>query len=288
MSFVGKMLVVVLVVLSVLFMALSGGVLAVHNNWRTKHDTVLGQLKGAQEDFAAAQANATAIKQTSQKEVDDAKKSADTANAALATQTDELVALQKQVNELQLQMQTQTALAETNSKESDFRNQESLKQRAANRTLQAALDQSAADVRQLEDDKFGLQVEFDKLKAAYNEAQVRTTYLEGVAKKYKWETDPHKVARMETPPPPVEGLVKVVTKDKTNRPKFVEISIGADDGLIKGHKIDVVRLGLDGKDSQYMGKIQLTDVGPDHAVGIVIEAAKNGIIEVGDNVTTKL
>lgn len=288
MSFVGKILVVVLVVLSVLFMALAGGVLAVHNNWRTKHDGVAEKLKSSQEEYTTALANNTAVKQAGDKKAQDSDEIAKTATAKLTTQDGELVDLKTQVNELQQQLQSQTALATTNAKEAVFRQREALEQRAANRTLQAALDKSAADQRQLEDEKFALQVEYDNLKGTYSEVLVSNQFLVDLAKKHGLETDPRIVARMQAPPPPIEGVVKVVKKDKTNRPKLVEISIGSDDGLVKGHKIDVVRLGLNGKDSQYMGKIQLTDVSPDHAVGIVIEAAKNGIIEVGDNVTTKL
>ena len=107
-------------------------------------------------------------------------------------------------------------------------------------------------------------------------------------KRHGLETDPKIVAKLAEPPPPVDGLVKDVVLDRSNSPKYVEITVGSDDGLLVGHVMDVMRTGVDGKDPQYLGKIRVIDLRPDGAVCEVLSKAKNGIIEVGDNVTTKL
>jgi hypothetical protein len=62
----------------------------------------------------------------------------------------------------------------------------------------------------------------------------------------------------------------------------VEISIGSDDGIGPKMKLIVFR------GSRYICEIEITDVYPDMAVGRVIEETRNGSIERGDNVTTKL
>ncbi len=77
-------------------------------------------------------------------------------------------------------------------------------------------------------------------------------------------------------------------KDKTNRTEFVEVSIGSDDGLLKNHLLDVYRSSAAGGAPKYLGKIKIVYVTNDRAVGQVVQAAKNGIIERGDNVTTRL
>ena len=133
-----------------------------------------------------------------------------------------------------------------------------------------------------------MQLELDNLKDKYNNEQELLAYLKKQVRLLGGELDPNKAEKRDAPPPPVEGLVKVIKKDRTNRPKYVEITVGSDDGLLVRHVLDVMRTGVDGKDPQYLGKVRIISIEPDSAVGEVIESAKNGIIEVGDNVTTKL
>ena len=288
MSFVGKILVVVQLVLSVLFMALAGAVFSVHTNWKTKYVAQAGDLKEAQKSATDSLSEMNSVKQTSQKAVDDAKAQVGTLSEQVQNQTTELAALKKKNNEDQQELQTQVALAETKAREADFRIKEAEEQRATNRSLQSALDELAGKLRQNEDEKFGLQVEYDNLKDRYNDGLEELTYLRKIVKREGLETDPKKALKLAEPPPPVDGLVKIVEKDRTNRPKFVEITVGSDDGLLKGHVMDVMRSGVGGKEPQYLGKVRIISIEPDSAVCEVVESAKNGIIEEGDNVTTKL
>jgi len=288
MSFVGKILVVVQLVLSVLFMALAGAVFSVHTNWKAKYVTQEAVLKGAQKSVTDMQSEMDSVKQTSQRAVDDSKAQVGTLSEQVLNQSTELAALKKKNNEDQQELQTQAALAEVKAKEAGYRNTESEEQRATNRSLQSALDELAAKLRQNEDEKFGLQVEYENLKDRYNDGLEDLTYLRKIVKRADLETDPKQALKLAEPPPPVDGLVKTVAKDRTNRPKFVEITVGSDDGLLKGHVMDVLRSGVGGKEAQYLGKVRIIRIEPDSAVCEVVESAKNGIIEEGDNVTTKL
>lgn len=288
MSFVGKILVVVQLVLSVLFMALAGAVFAVHTNWKAKFDTQSAVLAGAQKSVTDSNAELAAAKLASQKVVDGNKADLGLLTQQVATLTTQLEALKKKNNEDQQELQTQTALAQTKAREAIFRTTEAEEQRAANRALQASLDTISDSMRKIEDEKFGLQIDHDNLKDEFLANQVKMAHLERIVKLHKLETDPLLADKQAEPPPPVEGVVKVVQIDKTNRPKFIEISVGADDGLLKGHVLDVMRSGVGGKKSQYLGKVQIISIEPNRAVCVVVESAKNGIIEVGDNVTTKL
>ena len=288
MSFVGKILVVVQLVLSVLFMALAGAVFAVHTNWKVKYDKQEAVLAGAQKSAADTNTELAAAKLASQKVVNDNQASMGQLTQQVANQTVELEGLKKKNNEDQQELQTQTALAQTKAKEAIFRTTEAEEQRASNRALQASLDTVSATMRTIEDEKFGLQIEHDNLKDQYLANQVKLAYLERIVKLHKIETDPQLADKHAAPPPPVEGLVRVVSIDKTNRPKMIEISIGEDDGLLVGHMMSVIRSGVGGKKPQYLGEVRVISIEPNRAVCIVVETAKNGIIEVGDHVTTKL
>lgn len=290
MSFVGKVLVVVQLVLSVLFMALAGAVFSVHTNWKSSFEKQAVTLAGAQKSVADMQSELDSVKQNSQKVVDDNKAEMELLKNQVQTQTQQIEALTKKNNEDQQELQSQTAVAETKAKESIFRTTEADEQRAANRALQASLDQTAAKMRELEDQKFGLEVEFANLKNKSEEEQIKLAYLEKLVRKLGLETDPKKAAQLEEPPPPVEGLVKSIRKDRANRVRMVEISVGSDDGLIVGHKLDVMRSGVNGQPPKFLGAIKVISIEPDYAVCEVLreDTPPNGIIEVGDNVTTKL
>lgn len=290
MSFVGKVLVVIQLVLSVLFMALAGAVFAVHTNWRDKFEAQAEVIKGAEKNVADKQAQLDSVRQDSQKIVDDNKAEMERLKDQVLTQTRQIEELTTKNNQDQLQLQTQTALAETNAREAIFRTTESEEQRAANRAVQAALDETAAKLRELEDAKFGLQVEYDKLRAKAQEEQIKLAFLEKQARTLGLQTDPKLAARLAEPPPQVDGVVKAIKKDRANQVRMTEISIGSDDGLIVGHKLFVMRSGVNGQPAKFLGAVRVISIEPDYAVCEVLreDTPPNGIIEVGDNVTTKL
>jgi hypothetical protein len=74
------------------------------------------------------------------------------------------------------------------------------------------------------------------------------------------------------PPSTVDGVITAVKKE------FAEISIGADDGLKVGHKLKVVRDGVDS------GLVVVRRIDPDRAVVESVE--KDGVLKTGDGVVT--
>ena len=82
-------------------------------------------------------------------------------------------------------------------------------------------------------------------------------------------------------PPRVEGTITDL------RPNgMVEINIGRDDGLLLGHKLHVYR-DNDGYQS-YLGRIEIINVKPGKAVGKIMPEYRNGTIMQNDNVTAYL
>ena len=62
----------------------------------------------------------------------------------------------------------------------------------------------------------------------------------------------------------------------------IEVSLGSDDGLQKGHVLEVYRGG------EYMGRAVVIAVRPDRAVARIVEDYARGIVQRGDRVTTRL
>jgi hypothetical protein len=64
--------------------------------------------------------------------------------------------------------------------------------------------------------------------------------------------------------------------------QLVEITIGYDDGVRKGHTVEIFRGEL------YLGRASIIDVDPDRSVGRVLREFQQGQIQEGDRVATKL
>ena len=63
---------------------------------------------------------------------------------------------------------------------------------------------------------------------------------------------------------------------------LVLVSIGYDEGLRKGHFLDVTRGG------RYVGKLKVRNTEPDRAVAEILENYSEGIFQEGDRVDTSI
>ena len=96
-----------------------------------------------------------------------------------------------------------------------------------------------------------------------------------VLSKFKLKAEPSIYSG--TPPKGVPGVVTAAPQGG-----LVEISIGEDDGLLVGHRLDVYR------SSTYLGKIEVISIKPDKAVCKVLPEFRKGIIQANDRVSTGL
>lgn len=289
MSFLGKVLIVLQVVMSVLFMGAAFAVFSVHSNWRSQYET----LKGEQQQTAARHADE--VQQLSAKIAAAEAAQADATNLANAQVANvqrlarEVAALTQERDQLNQVVNRQTGLAESKSIEAGSRQSEAEKQRVQNDQLLKTQDELTKQIQALKDKEYGMSLERDKMITQITALLEQSAFLEKVVRQNGLDTDPVAIAGAIEPPPPVDGLVVEIQKDKTNRTRLVHISIGEDDGLRVQHELDVYRPAeLNGGKTQYLGRIRIIHLTPDEAVGIVVQAAKNGIIERGDNVTTRL
>ncbi|WP_437228620.1 hypothetical protein SH661x_000994 [Planctomicrobium sp. SH661] len=288
MSYVGKILVIVQVVLSLLFMTFAGGVYAVHQNWRVKYENSQKSLQDSQTKLSAAQEAATNAERKFRSDLDEQTQLAEKLRADVEGLQASVVDLTQKNALLTTQRATQTGVAEAMTNEAKFRQEEAEKQRIENGKLQSKVNELYAENRELKDQIFTKDQSYKALNNVYESGLVQLNYLKQLVSKHGMETDPEVVAKMNAPAPPVDGLVTQLKKNKAGRVQFVEISIGSDDGLTKSNELDVIRTYGTENRSDWLGRIRVVDLGPDWAVGEVILPAKNGIIQEGDNVTTKL
>jgi ribosomal protein S17E len=282
MTFVGKILVIVIMAFSLLFLGLSTVVFTTHTNWKEavdktwkpkvadltkKSNDLDNQLKVAQEDQKSALTAHEQFKKSSEARI---AQLGDEIAKATADQND----LRSKIEVAQKNAETSLAEAESRRKETDHL-----------RELKSAVDKQANEykiqqtelndkIRELERMKKTLE---DNSKDLREKIARYTTLL----MKNGLSTDIANIKGMESPPV-VEGEVSRV--DVQN--KKVEITIGSDDGLVVGHELYLFRTK---PRAEYLGKIVILTTDPDQAVGKVIGNTVQGKkIQEGDIVSSTI
>ncbi len=81
----------------------------------------------------------------------------------------------------------------------------------------------------------------------------------------------------DVPPADLKGEILEVSNSQR-----VVVSLGRDDGLREGHRLDVYRGG------QYLGRIEIKSIRDDQAIGQILASFRKGYIQAGDKVASKI
>jgi predicted nucleic acid-binding Zn-ribbon protein len=125
---------------------------------------------------------------------------------------------------------------------------------------------------------------YETLEARAKELEQRRGELEAILISRGIPTDPKAAENAQAiaqNAPPVEGVIL----ETDSQARLVKISIGSDDGLRKGHRLQVYRVKPQGK---FVCTIEITDVDPDQAVARIIPNLKQGNPQEGDLVATRI
>ncbi|MDO4585957.1 MAG: hypothetical protein Q4C95_01525 [Planctomycetia bacterium] len=272
MNSIGKIFVGLIATMSLILLSLFLVIYASHKNWKEVAAKKDDQIKAAKEETAKL----TTMKQDLMKAIDTEYIAYQKQVAALKTKTDNLKIenekLSSQEQMLQDEINKRTEIInDTNIVIDRFRdNVKMLTQSIAEAKEKRSdiLEKLAIAVGQLHENATVLgdiQAKNNKLKADYNKAvSVLTIY--GI--------DPQKELYTEK----VQGVVEAIQEGSNG---LVMISIGADNGLTPGQKLEVSR------DNTYLGKIEVVTTKYNSAVCQILPQYRQGLIQEGDNVSTK-
>ena len=282
MTTLGKVFTVLIFIMSILFMGFSVVVFATHRNWKMlvdNTDTAKGPLGLKQQLQAQVETNnglrAELDSLTNRLAVEMAAR-----RSALASLETKLADAQQRLTQKEAELaglqsaQTEATaalnLAETRLAElvEDIK-----KLREEIRLVQGQRDESFQRVVDLTDKLYSAAGVERNLKE-------REAQLIGEISKYKRVTDVLGVnpsMPVEMIAPPLDGIVTAVG-DKN----LIEVSLGSDDGLRVGHRVEVFR------DNNYLGSALVLKTDPDRAVAQMDEKSQRGLIKVSDRVATKL
>jgi len=283
MTLLGKVFTVLIFIMSILFMGFSVVVFATHRNWKMLVDNPsaterypLGlkqQLQAQVETNKGLRAELDGLRNQLAVEMAARRSALSALETKLADAQQRLAQKESELAGLQSAQTEATAainLAETRLKELVIDIQ---KLRDEIRMVQAQRDEFYQRVVDLTDKLYSAAGVERNLKE-------RETQLIAEISKYKRVTDVLGVnpnMPVESIAPPLDGIVTAVG-DKN----LIEVSLGSDDGLRVGHRVEVFR------DNNYLGSAMVLKTDPDRAVAQVDEKSQRGLIKVRDRVATKL
>jgi hypothetical protein len=289
MNLIGKILTVVIFILSIIFMTMVLTVYAVHKNWRdavmTPPDQVsvskpLGlqfQLKDVKEKNDKLKTDLETLTQEKTRELE-AK------TQALAKMENENSLMKDQIKDLQQsadkldksQREAVAALTATQAESAKFR-EEVTGLRSDAEKAQKDRDAYFKDVVRKTDEMHQMLNEMSELKNRNTTLAADVAKAKEVLRHFKLNEN----TDISGTPPDVKGVVRAVQGGG-----MVEISIGADSGVQKTHKLDVYRVGTTG--NKYVGRIEILQTAPDKAVGKIIPSFQQSDVQVGDRVASKI
>jgi hypothetical protein len=276
MNAVGKILVMLNLVMSLVFMSFAILVYSTHKNWElvvkggpgSAYPAGLkGEIERLQDENDVATSEIAALKNENAREI----KARDDRLAMLESKS---TSLQQQLTEKKAEIDRVTA--------------DKTKTTAAIDALIAQNGLKADEVRQLNEQIATLRAQVGdmQLKILEQTGNVAglSTLLANAREQYQviLEEVQRLKARLAGQTggpggPKLDGIVENATSDG-----LVQISLGADDGVTRGMTFEVTR------DAKYLGRIEILQTSADKAVGKAIPEYRKGNIEKNDYVTTRL
>ncbi|MEM1068709.1 MAG: hypothetical protein AAGG48_29770 [Planctomycetota bacterium] len=281
MTLLGKSFTAVILILSTIFMVLALAVNATHRNWK---DVVINGVNGRPglkkqiEDISLVNEQLREARQRTLAALDREQAARQTALAALQTQLDrfedDLQKSQAAEQELRAQLTVANQTALSRSQELERLTAENGRLRTSIRSEQQDRDELFAQALQLTDEMNRLRGFKQQLEQRNRQLMAQVTrFEEVVAAKGIDINDP-----LDGAPPERNGNILQIDRPTS----LVLVSIGYDEGLRKGHFLEVTRKG------RYVGKLKVKNIEPDRAVAEILKDYSEGILQEGDRVDTTL
>jgi predicted nucleic acid-binding Zn-ribbon protein len=282
MTFVGKILVVLVTAFSLFFLAVSTVVFVTEKNWKQDRDKVKTELTKQQTKLS----DTTTALEVAKKDLEQAKADHQAQTKALDLRIAELQNRidtgQKELTETRATAATAQETLKTALSEAEARKKETDLLRQQLSAVQQQSNEFKLVQTELQDKIRLLERDLETAKKNNADLRERAGAFSAELRRNGLSDDFQRIKGVNTIPPTVEGVVKRVDP----RNERVEISIGSDDGLVIGHELDIFRTS---PQPEYVGKIRIEAVDPDQAVGVVIGKTVQGKkIQEGDNVASSI
>jgi uncharacterized phage infection (PIP) family protein YhgE len=269
MTFVGKILVILIMAFSLVFLGISTVVFTTASNWSEKSKKqaesitkIQGQLRDAETKVKDAEGKLDQAKKDQEKVLAERKTRIDDLTKQVADAEGEMTQARSQLETAQNNAKVSLAEATARKGQIDVLNETLAKAQEQANKFSAQNIELTDQVRVLEREKATAEQNAKDLRS-FNGRAIAYLRMKGIPIENIDKLDPNSV------PPAVEG--KVMELNPTKR--SMEISIGSDDGLAVGQELYVFRVQ---PRAEYIGKVKIVSVYPDKAVAEVIGITVNG------------
>ena len=276
MNFLGKILTFAILIMSLVFMTAAVCVYATHRNWAESAKKLTDQLNTARQTVNTLESEKTEL--SNQLVMEKAARSGAIASLEASRQdlTNRLVQSDTQLRglqqdsakQIQLASQAAEALASLKDEVTELRTNVRATRGNRDKTFQLAVD--------LENRLNSYQMQVEALQERNEELSEQVAYHTQLMQKFDIDpTDP-----LTDVPPRRDGIVTAVRDNN----RWIEISMGTDEGLHEGHQLDVFRK----RDGTYLGRVVIKETNANRAVSEVMPSFHRGQIQEGDRVKTKV
>ncbi|HEY3393247.1 MAG TPA: hypothetical protein VGK58_11095 [Lacipirellulaceae bacterium] len=282
MNWLGKVFVVLILIMSLVFMGLAMAVYATHKNWKEVIEGAPGSPGLRTRLDQAQQENQQLVAERNRKveELEGEKDAALRQVAQLESERTGLVtrnqSIQAENDKLTQDIAQATAAVSATQANNDKLAAEVTNLRQQIRTAQQARDaafrETLASTEQLHQLIGKYEIAQERLQQLTQQVAGMRTVMQ--ASDINPDTDPSGVV------PTVDGVVSQVRRVPGDQ--LVEFTIGSDDGVKEGDTVIVYR------GNRYLGRLAILETSPDKSVGRVERRFQQGQIQEGDRVATRL
>jgi hypothetical protein len=285
MNYIGRILVALILIMSVVFMTFSIMVYSTHTNWKNvverKPDEVKGNEKpGLRYQLDQLKNENTELQAQLEKLISQHKEEiAAKADAIVKLEsqkkavTDENALLVKERDELSRKEREAVAALDSSSKNLEKLTVEVKGLRDEIRKSQEDRDTQFAKVVKLTDENHKVQQELTRTAERRDQLVAQVAHARKLLAPYNKDV----TSSLDPAPPALRGKVLAI-----NDEKMAEISLGSDDGIAVGHTVDVFR------GNKYIGRLVVLTTATDKAVAKIDTKFTKTAVQTGDDVATRL
>jgi len=261
MTFVGKILVIVIMAFSLMFLGISTVVFTTATNWKAATTAAKAQVAELQKKNSDASTAVKTLEGDFAKAQTEHKEAVKRLDNTIAQLTADIETIRGEATAAR----GEVATAQTNAKSALEEAEHSRNEAQRLRDQKLEVEKQANDFKlkqaELNDQIRILTRERDVAKHNADVLRETSAKFSSLLRQHGLSDDITLIKGLESPPA-VHGEVARV--DQNNR---VELTIGSDDGLVVGHELFLWRLK---PKSEYLGKVRIVSVDPDQAVGVVV------------------
>lgn len=279
MNFLGKIFVVLILIMSIVFMSLAMVVYATHKNWKEVVEGPNG-LRNQLQTLTQEKERLTLAHNRRVEELDALKTSAEQQVSKLETERVALLdrnsQIQTELDQLKAERRDATAMVAATQQNNDRLSVEVTGLRGQIRDEQQARDLAFSQTLAATEQLHQIAGEYQSAKERQQQLTQQVAGMTSVMRESGIDptTDPDSVV------PTVDGFVTQTRR--ADGATLVELTIGSDDGLKAGNTVEVYR------GTRYLGRVEILRTSPDKAVGRVDRRFQQGQIQEGDRVATRL